>query len=120
MESVYLFEMFVAALFELEKILKNLTGYDCPKLNNLWKFATTIAGGTLTAIESIYSGANIAINWCGGWHHAQRYSLQYLTSDIDLCSKNVFQRQCRRILLRQRYLHWNPEAEGKIQASSVH
>lgn len=38
----------------------------------MWKFATTIAGGTITAIEAIYSGANIAINWCGGWHHAQR------------------------------------------------
>lgn len=50
----------------------NLTGYDCPKLNNLYKFALTIAGGTLSAIESIYAGANIAINWCGGWHHAQR------------------------------------------------
>lgn len=49
-------------------------GYDCPKINNLWKFALCIAGGTLAAVDSILNGAEIAINWCGGWHHAQRYN----------------------------------------------
>lgn len=49
-------------------------GYDCPKLPNLWEFAVCIAGGTLSAVESIMMGANVAINWCGGWHHAQRYA----------------------------------------------
>lgn len=34
---------------------------------------TTIAGGTITAAEELINGAFISINWCGGWHHAQRY-----------------------------------------------
>lgn len=48
-------------------------GYDCPKLDNLLDFVLTIAGGTISAAESILSNeGGIAINWCGGWHHAQR------------------------------------------------
>jgi histone deacetylase 8 len=36
-------------------------------------FAKIIAGGTLAAVEALLSGKfRIAINWCGGWHHAQR------------------------------------------------
>ncbi|XP_037041160.1 histone deacetylase 8-like isoform X2 [Bradysia coprophila] len=60
-------------------------GYDCPKLNNLWKFATTIAGATITSVESIYSGARIAINWCGGWHHAQRDNAEGFCYVNDIC-----------------------------------
>lgn len=48
-------------------------GYDCPKFPNLWKFASTIAGGTLSAAELLLRGHRTVINWCGGWHHAQRY-----------------------------------------------
>lgn len=47
-------------------------GYDCPKIKNLWKFVRTIAGGTLTAADQLLSGRKTVINWCGGWHHAQR------------------------------------------------
>ncbi|KAG4076084.1 hypothetical protein HA402_011430 [Bradysia odoriphaga] len=60
-------------------------GYDCPKLNNLWKFATTIAGATIASVESIYSGARIAINWCGGWHHAQRDNAEGFCYVNDIC-----------------------------------
>lgn len=55
-----------------DELLSYGLGYDCPKFRNLWKFATTIAGGTLTAAELLLSGQRIVINWCGGWHHAQR------------------------------------------------
>lgn len=47
-------------------------GYDCPKIFNLWKFVRTIAGGTLTAADLLLNGRKTVINWCGGWHHAQR------------------------------------------------
>ena len=47
-------------------------GYDCPKIFNLWKFVRTIAGGTLTAADQLLNGRKTVINWCGGWHHAQR------------------------------------------------
>lgn len=49
-------------------------GYDCPVFKGLGKFALRIAGGTLAAAEELVNGrADVAINWCGGWHHAQRY-----------------------------------------------
>lgn len=47
-------------------------GYDCPKIFNLWKFVKEIAGGSMTAADLLLSGRKIVINWCGGWHHAQR------------------------------------------------
>ncbi|XP_068220189.1 histone deacetylase 8-like [Palaemon carinicauda] len=50
-------------------------GFDCPVLENMWTIVKQIAGGTLTAARALTSGeSNIAINWCGGWHHAQRDS----------------------------------------------
>ncbi|VVC34439.1 Histone deacetylase superfamily,Histone deacetylase,Histone deacetylase domain [Cinara cedri] len=52
-------------------------GYDCPALKNIWQFSTYIAGGSLTAAESLTSMKyRFAINWCGGWHHALRDSAQ--------------------------------------------
>ncbi|CAL8081065.1 unnamed protein product [Orchesella dallaii] len=47
-------------------------GYDCPVFRNMGEFASRIAGGTIAAAESLVEGAKVAINWCGGWHHAQR------------------------------------------------
>ncbi|KAK7068413.1 Histone deacetylase 8 [Halocaridina rubra] len=50
-------------------------GYDCPIINDLWTVVGQLTGGTLTAAACLISGlSNIAINWCGGWHHAQRDS----------------------------------------------
>ncbi|XP_066983946.1 histone deacetylase 8-like isoform X3 [Macrobrachium rosenbergii] len=50
-------------------------GFDCPVLENMWMIVKQIAGGTLTAARALVSReTNIAINWCGGWHHAQRDS----------------------------------------------
>ncbi|KAG0721874.1 Histone deacetylase 8 [Chionoecetes opilio] len=48
-------------------------GFDCPILDNLWGLVCGLAGGSLTAARELSSGrARIAVNWCGGWHHAQR------------------------------------------------
>lgn len=47
-------------------------GYDCPKLPRMYDFVRTIAGATLSAVESLLGGSTIVINWCGGWHHGQR------------------------------------------------
>ncbi|XP_055314156.1 histone deacetylase 8-like [Sitodiplosis mosellana] len=47
-------------------------GYDCPKIFNLWKFVRVIAGASVTAANLLLSNRRIVINWCGGWHHAQR------------------------------------------------
>lgn len=50
-------------------------GFDCPVLENMWTIVKQIAGGSLTASRALTSGTTrTAINWCGGWHHAQRDS----------------------------------------------
>lgn len=50
-------------------------GFDCPILDNLWPIVKQISGASLTAAEMLTSGkSKYAINWCGGWHHAQRDS----------------------------------------------
>nr|CAD7406824.1 unnamed protein product [Timema cristinae] len=47
--------------------------YDCPLITHIYDFVKTIAGGSLTAAQQLVDEtANIAVNWCGGWHHAQR------------------------------------------------
>lgn len=46
--------------------------YDCPKIPKLFQFCQRIAGGTLAAADALLEGARVAVNWCGGWHHAQR------------------------------------------------
>lgn len=47
--------------------------YDCPKMPKLFEFCQRIAGATLSAAEALIvnNGTRVAINWCGGWHHAQ-------------------------------------------------
>ncbi|XP_042218643.1 histone deacetylase 8-like isoform X2 [Homarus americanus] len=48
-------------------------GFDCPVINNLWTIVCQVAGASLTAARALTTcQAKIAINWCGGWHHAQR------------------------------------------------
>lgn len=41
-------------------------------------FGQTIAGGTIAAAGALIQGSKIAINWCGGWHHAQRYMIKLI------------------------------------------
>ncbi|XP_058838770.1 histone deacetylase 8-like [Topomyia yanbarensis] len=48
--------------------------YDCPLIENIYEFVSTIAGSTIAAVNAILDGALISINWHGGWHHAQRDS----------------------------------------------
>lgn len=47
--------------------------YDCPLLERSFDLASTLAGGSLTAAKLLVDhGFDIAVNWFGGWHHAQR------------------------------------------------
>ena len=51
----------------------SLTAFDCPVFEDLYDCVCQVAGGSLTAANCIISNtADIAINWCGGWHHAKR------------------------------------------------
>jgi len=48
-------------------------GYDCPPLKDLYEFVSSIARGSVTAARALISGSvDVAVNFCGGWHHAQR------------------------------------------------
>uniref|UniRef100_A0A0A9XY16 Histone deacetylase n=1 Tax=Lygus hesperus TaxID=30085 RepID=A0A0A9XY16_LYGHE len=48
-------------------------GYDCPPLDGIFDYCCAIGGATLTAAKALNNGeVDVAINWFGGWHHAQR------------------------------------------------
>jgi len=50
-----------------------LAAFDCPVFEDLYDCVRQVAGASLTAANCIISDtADIAINWCGGWHHAKR------------------------------------------------
>lgn len=52
-------------------------GYDCPPLDGIYDYCSAIAGSTLTAARALVRNeVEIAINWCGGWHHGQRYEAE--------------------------------------------
>jgi acetoin utilization deacetylase AcuC-like enzyme len=52
----------------------SVAGYDCPMFEDVYECVSAIAGGTIVAAEALTTGqASVAINWQGGWHHAQRY-----------------------------------------------
>ncbi|XP_073828199.1 histone deacetylase 8-like [Musca autumnalis] len=49
--------------------------YDCPPWPGVKNYVYTIAGATMTACDALCKSKNpndIIINWCGGWHHAQK------------------------------------------------
>ncbi|XP_022100459.1 histone deacetylase 8-like [Acanthaster planci] len=48
-------------------------GYDCPTIPHVFDFVCLAAGATLRAAQALVHGeSRVAINWCGGWHHAKR------------------------------------------------
>ncbi|CAD5113386.1 DgyrCDS2559 [Dimorphilus gyrociliatus] len=47
--------------------------YDCEIFDGLFDYVTSVAGGTLTAVQALIMGVcRTVINWNGGWHHAHR------------------------------------------------
>ncbi|XP_059051772.1 histone deacetylase 8-like [Achroia grisella] len=52
-------------------------GYDCAPVSNMYDLVSAVAGGSITAAKCLLLGiADVAINWCGGWHHAQRFGAE--------------------------------------------
>ena len=48
-------------------------GDDCPVFDGLWRYCSLYAGASLSAARNLTSGlSDIAINWSGGLHHAQK------------------------------------------------
>ncbi|XP_033741385.1 histone deacetylase 8-like isoform X2 [Pecten maximus] len=49
--------------------------YDCPVHKGVFDYALSVGGASVSAAEELISGqCDVAINWCGGWHHAQKDS----------------------------------------------
>ncbi|KFD50948.1 hypothetical protein M514_08130 [Trichuris suis] len=48
-------------------------GYDCPLFASLYAYGTRVAGASIQCADLLNKGeAKVAINICGGWHHARR------------------------------------------------
>ena len=51
-----------------------MAGFDCPVLPSMWDIVARVAGASLTAARCLSSGGwQVALQWCGGWHHAHRW-----------------------------------------------
>lgn len=49
------------------------SGYDCQPVSDMFKLVSVIAGGSVAAAKSLLLDvSDVAINWFGGWHHAQK------------------------------------------------
>ena len=62
-------------LEKLEMVAENKFGieYDCPIIPDIFNLIQWVAGGSLAAAEALnQKECQIALNWGGGWHHAQR------------------------------------------------
>lgn len=47
--------------------------YDCPINRHVYTYAALTSGASLRAAECLLEGrSRVAVNWCGGWHHAKR------------------------------------------------
>ena len=47
--------------------------YDCPVNRHVFAYAALTSGASLRAAECLLKGeGRVAVNWCGGWHHAKR------------------------------------------------
>lgn len=58
--------------FEQEQLEFGLC-YDCPLLVRMYDLIKAIGGSSLTAAKLLVENkCDVAVNWFGGWHHAQR------------------------------------------------
>ncbi|XP_041972160.1 histone deacetylase 8-like [Aricia agestis] len=52
-------------------------GYDCQPVSNMYSLVSVVAGSSVTAAKCILMGlCDVVINWCGGWHHSQRFTAE--------------------------------------------
>lgn len=90
-------------------ILFFFPGFDCPVFDDLFHCMSAVAGGTLTAAEMLNKReCSIAINWQGGWHHAQRY----MPHDWNLLE--FFNALFLRIDIKIQHKPWNKQQTQKL------
>ncbi|CAG4932780.1 unnamed protein product [Colias eurytheme] len=97
-------------------------GYDCPPVCEMYKLVSVIAGGSITAAKCLLLGiADVAINWCGGWHHAQRSGAEGFcyVNDIVLCIEKLKQKFQRVLYIDLDVHHGNGVQDAYNLSKSV-
>lgn len=94
-------------------------GYDCPRIPKMLEFCQRIAGGTLSAADALIDGAQVAINWCGGWHHAQRDSAAGFcyVNDIVIGIQRLLQGKFDRVLYIDMDIHHGDGVESALSST---
>lgn len=97
-------------------------GYDCQPVSNMFHLVSTIAGGSLTAARCLILGiAEIAINWCGGWHHAHRFGAEGFcyVNDIVIAIENLRKKFSKVLYIDLDVHHGNGVQDAYSISSSV-
>lgn len=94
-------------------------GYDCPRFPKLFEFCQRIAGGTLSAADALIDGARVAVNWCGGWHHAQRDTAEGFcyVNDIVIGIQRLLQGHFQRVLYIDMDIHHGNGVENALSST---
>ncbi|XP_067674880.1 histone deacetylase 8-like [Haliotis asinina] len=94
--------------------------YDCPVHVGVYEYAVLVAGATVCAAELLVDGScDIAMNWCGGWHHAKRDSASGFCYVNDIVLGILKLRQCfERVLYVDIDLHHGDGVEDAFCTTS--
>ncbi|XP_034234102.1 histone deacetylase 8-like isoform X2 [Thrips palmi] len=94
-------------------------GYDCPLIYGIFDYVSAVVGSSLTAARSLIDGsANIAINWYGGWHHAQRDEARGFCYANDIvCAINLLRQKFQRVLYIDLDIHHGDGVENAFEYS---
>ncbi|XP_026293835.1 histone deacetylase 8-like isoform X2 [Frankliniella occidentalis] len=94
-------------------------GYDCPLFLGIYDFVRAIVGSSIVAARSLISGSNnIAINWYGGWHHAQREEAKGFCYANDIvCAINTLRQHFTRVLYIDLDIHHGDGVENAFAFS---
>lgn len=89
-------------------------GYDCPLIHNIFDYVSAVVGSSVTAAHSLVNGsADFAINWYGGWHHAQRDEARGFCYANDIvCAINVLRQKFPRVFYIDLDIHHGDGVEN--------
>ena len=70
----YAAEIAVWSLVNVSRFSLCVQAYDCPVNRHVFAYAALTSGASFRAAECLLKGqGRVAVNWCGGWHHAKRW-----------------------------------------------
>lgn len=89
-------------------------GYDCSPVDNMLNLVQVVGGGSIAAARALIAGSvDIAVNWCGGWHHAHKdeASGYCYVNDINLAILEFLSSGLRKVLYVDFDLHHGDAVE---------